>query len=100
MDVRQLSIFASGALIAVCSIAACSNQVPATEPIPNCGWDTSVVKGQQALSQYLTSTDNWLKANPGATPPAPVSEYWMGDCPNDGTNVGPPIDEAGDSHSE
>lgn len=67
------------------------------DPTPNCGWDTAVAGGQAALNDYLSSTDVWLKAHPGETPPPPQSDFWMGDCPNDGTNIAPPIDEAGDA---
>ena len=85
------------ALVVVGSLTSCSQQSSTTEPLPNCGWDTSVADGQRALNEYLTTTDEWLHANARATPPAPASQYWMGDCPNDGTNIAPPVDEAGDS---
>ena len=79
------------------ALTACSSQTPATDPVPNCGWDTSITAGQEALNDYLSSTELWLKTNPDLAPPAPMSKYWMGDCPNDGTNIGPPVEEAGDS---
>lgn len=83
--------------LAILTLTGCSDTSNNVEPVPNCGWDTSVAGGQMALNDYLSQTDSWLKAHPRETPPAPSSTYWMGDCPNDGTVVPPPVDEAGDS---
>lgn len=92
---RQVLILCAGGLVAL-GTAGCTSNKSAVEPKPNCGWDTSVADGQSALNDYLSSTDAWLRAHPGETPPAPQGDFWMGDCPNDGTNIGPPLEEAGD----
>lgn len=80
------------------AVVGCASEGSTSDPVPNCGWDTSDTGGQLALSEYLTSTDLWLRAHPGEIPLPPKSQFWMGDCPNDGTNTAPPVDEAGDSH--
>jgi hypothetical protein len=79
-------------------LVGCAPQESASDPAPNCGWDTAAPAGQLDLGEYLTSTDSWLRAHPDEVPPPPDSPYWLGDCPNDKTNIGPPVDEAGDSH--
>jgi hypothetical protein len=83
-------------------LTACSTEAKApnvkTEETVTCGWDTSKVGGQTALSSFLTATDAWLRLHPGEIPPAPVSEYWLGDCPTGGVTQGPPVGEGDTPH--
>ena len=69
---------------------------PAVSEAPaECGWDLSTSAGQDANAAYLSEAAQWI-ADRGPfsteTPPAPTSEYWLGECAS--KPVPPPIDEA------
>ena len=99
---KTSAVLAPVVLAGLLSLAACSGEVssPTVETIEvvTCGWDTSTAGGQAALSKFLSVTDAWLTAHPGEVPAAPVSKYWLGDCPTDGVTQGPPVGEGDSPH--
>ena len=65
-----------------------------------CGWDLSTTAGQEANAAYLNEAAQWIgERDPFSTetPPAPTSEYWLGECPS---NPQPPPIHEGHSHEQ
>ena len=65
-----------------------------------CGWDLTSAAGQQANSEYLTATMQWLADHPGQVAPPPTSAYWRGDCPMPSGGPVPPPDDEHDAPDE
>lgn len=86
----------SAAVMGVISWTFIAADDPAVSEAPaECGWDLSTVAGQEANAAYLNMAAQWIaERDPFSTepPPAPTSEYWMGECAS--KPVPPPFDEA------
>jgi len=90
-----------GAAVVVIVVAAISwalitaDNPAVSEASAECGWDLSTAAGQEANAAYLNEAAQWIaERDPFSieTPPAPTSEYWLGECAS--KPVPPPIDEA------
>jgi|GEM_PF-2675207 len=102
LSMKSMAALTPVLLAGLLSLVACGGEVstPKVEAVEvvTCGWDTSAAGGQAALSDFLSATDAWLTEHPGEIPPAPVSKFWLGDCPTDGVTQGPPIGEGDSPH--
>ena len=92
-------IVAMGAVAVVAVVAVSWSFIAGDDSAPDakaeCGWDLSTTAGQEANAIYLNEAAQWIaERDPFSTetPPAPTSEYWLGECAS--KPVPPPIDEA------